>query len=120
MYEKGDGVEESYEKAVEWYLKAAEQGLADARNVLGLMYKNGLGVEQSYEKAVEWYLKAAEQGNADAQCNLGWMYAVNPGPQSSPDYAIIHTYCSATGWGGLGIIQVFSSFPQVRPAGREK
>ena len=37
--------------------------------------------------------------------------AVNPGPQSSPDYAIIHTYCSATGWGGLGIIQVFSSFP---------
>ena len=48
-------------------------------------------------------------------------YAVNPGPQSSPDYAIIDTYCSATGWGGLGIIQVFSLFPQVRhEAGRNK
>ena len=111
MYEKGDGVERSDEKAAEWYLKAAEQGLASAQCKLGVMYEDGTGVEQSDEKAVEWVLKAAEQGNADAQCNLGWMYAVNPGPQSSPDYAIIHTYCSATGWGGLGIIQVFSLFP---------
>ena len=42
MYEKGDGVEESYEKAVEWYLKAAEQELADAQCNLGWMYVNGL------------------------------------------------------------------------------
>jgi len=42
MYEKGDGVEESYEKAVEWYLKAAEQVNADAQCNLGWMYVNGL------------------------------------------------------------------------------
>ena len=66
MYKNGLGVEQSYEKAVEWYLKAAEQGLADAQNNLGNMYYTGTGVEQSYEKAVEWWQKVAEQGYATA------------------------------------------------------
>ena len=71
MYYYGHGVEQSYEKAAEWYLKAAEQGLADAQYKLGVMYKYGWGVELSYEKAVEWVLKAAEQGLVDAQYILG-------------------------------------------------
>ena len=66
MYEKGHGVEQSYEKAVEWYLKAAEQGFACAQCNLGCMYENGRGVEQSFEKAREWYEKAAEQEYEDA------------------------------------------------------
>ena len=74
MYYYGHGVEQSYEKAAEWYLKAADQGLADAQCNLGLMYEYGTGVERSYEKAVEWYQKAADQGLASAQCNLGNMY----------------------------------------------
>ena len=66
MYAKGTGVAQSYEKAVEWYRKAAEQGLARAQYNLGCMYENGTGVAQSYEKAVEWYQKAADQGFEDA------------------------------------------------------
>ena len=30
MYENGTGVEQSYEKALEWYQKAADQGFEDA------------------------------------------------------------------------------------------
>ena len=88
MYYYGHGVEQSYEKATEWYLKAAEQGLADAQCNLGLMYEYGRGVEQSYEKAVEWYQKAADQGLADAQCNLGLMYEYGTGVEQSDEKAV--------------------------------
>jgi len=38
------GVTESFKEAVEWYRKAAEQGVPDAQSNLGLMYKKGQGV----------------------------------------------------------------------------
>ena len=90
MYQNGRGVEQSDEKAVEWFLKAAEQGFARAQNNLGVMYEYGDGVEQSYEKAVEWYKKAAEQGYDGAQCNLGVMYEHGFGVEKS--------YEKAAGW----------------------
>src|SRR5690606_10862479 len=74
MYAKGQGVAQSYPKAVEWYSKAATQEYALAQYNLGVMYGNGQGVAQSYPKAVEWYSKAATQGDAAAQYNLGVMY----------------------------------------------
>ncbi len=70
MYQNGTGVEQSYKKAVEWFLKAAKQGLASAQYDLGLMYEFGRGVEQSDEKAREWYQKAADQGFEDAMVAL--------------------------------------------------
>ena len=83
MYYLGWGVEESDEKAVEWFLKAAERGYARAQYKLGDMYYFGDGVERSYEKAAEWYLKAAEQGLVDAQYNLGRMYKNGTGVEQS-------------------------------------
>ena len=73
-YDYGKGVILSKAKAADWYLKAAEQGHADAQNNLGHLYEIGAGVEKNYQKAAEWYLKAAEQGQADAQNNLGDLY----------------------------------------------
>jgi TPR repeat protein len=83
MYENGHGVEQSYEKAAEYYTMAAEQGHADAQYNLGVMYDNGHGVEQSYEKAAEYYTMAAEQGDAGAQYNLGAMYLSGEGVEQS-------------------------------------
>ena len=74
MYDNGQGVKQDYFKAVEWYQKAAEQGLAHAQYNLGVMYEEGRGVKQDYIKAVEWWQKAAEQGHSYAQNNLGNMY----------------------------------------------
>lgn len=69
-YEKGYGVEQSYEKAVYWYTKAAEQGNANAQNNLGVAYHNGNGVEQDKNKAIYWFRKACENSNDDACKNL--------------------------------------------------
>jgi TPR repeat protein len=66
MYKNGHGVEQSYEKAAEYYTMAVEQGHAGAQYNLGCMYNDGRGVEQSHEKAVEFYTMAAEQGQEDA------------------------------------------------------
>jgi TPR repeat protein len=74
MFGNGQGVEQSYEKAVEYYTMAAEQGHPCGQCILGSMFYNGQGVEQSYEKAVEYYTMAAEQGHPVAQCNLGNMF----------------------------------------------
>ncbi|MDG1340027.1 MAG: tetratricopeptide repeat protein, partial [Paracoccaceae bacterium] len=68
-----------YTEAVNWYRKAAEQGLAEAQSNLGIMYRNGQGVPQDYTEAVSWYRKAAEQGNALAQTNLGSKYHYGQG-----------------------------------------
>jgi TPR repeat protein len=64
----------TYDEAVKWYQKSAEQGYAEAQFNLGLMYQNGFGVIQDDNEAVKWFRKSAEQGNADAQCYLGFMY----------------------------------------------
>ena len=67
MYLRGDGVDVNYKKAIEWYEKAAKQGLAQAQINLGLMYENGQGMDQDDSMAMRWYAKAAAQGHEDAQ-----------------------------------------------------
>jgi hypothetical protein len=62
MYDEGKGVEQDFEEALKWYQKAAEQGLAEAQNNLGLMYYKGQGVEQNYVTAYAWASIAAANG----------------------------------------------------------
>ena len=66
MYEHGLGVEQSYERAFEYYEQAADLGLATAQYSLGVMYYKGDGVERDIAKAREWWTKAAAQGNENA------------------------------------------------------
>ena len=66
MYEHGQGVEQSYERAVEYYAQAAHLGFAGAQKSLGALYGNGQGVQRDLKKAREWWTKAAAQGNEDA------------------------------------------------------
>ena len=60
----------NYKKAIEWYEKAAEQGLARL-SIIWVYVPEWPGVDVNHKKAFEWYKKAAEQGDAKAQCNLG-------------------------------------------------
>jgi TPR repeat protein len=83
MYDKGEGVTQSYAEAVKWFRLAADQGIASAQNNLGIMYAKGQGVPQSYTEAVKWFRLAADQGRASAQNNLGMRYFEGTGvPQS--------------------------------------
>ena len=63
-----------YKTAYKLVAPLAEQGVADAQNVLGVMYNLGRGVPQDYKEAVRLYRLSAEQGVAEAQYNLGLMY----------------------------------------------
>lgn len=74
QYEFGEGVRQSHEEAVRWYLKAADQGNATAQNNLGKMYEDGIGVKEDWAEAVRWYRKSAEQGYAEGQFSLGRVY----------------------------------------------
>jgi TPR repeat protein len=71
MYLMGQGgLAKDSVKAVEFFLKAALQGNADAQNNLGSMYVLGEGVEQNNSEAKKWYTKSAAQGHTDAKINL--------------------------------------------------
>ncbi|GGE57910.1 tetratricopeptide repeat protein [Actibacterium pelagium] len=80
-YEAGLGVDQDYDQAIEWYLRASEGGEDDpqynsaannARSALGAMYESGRGVPQDFEQAAKWYQKGF--GNPDAIFNLALMY----------------------------------------------
>ena len=81
-YKYGDVTPQNHAKSLQWFLKAAEQGDADAQFNLGRIYGKASGFV--YEKqraaphddplAAKWYRKAAEQGYAPAQLNLATMY----------------------------------------------
>ena len=76
------------DNAIRRYLKAVEQGHAEAQLTLGgiyttgkvgLIYTPGQVVARDPGEAVRWYRRAAEQGDAEAQQILGIMYAAGRG-----------------------------------------
>lgn len=73
LYLRGEGVSKSIEKALEWLHKAAEQGLPEAQNNLGVLYNN-IDDIKDLSKSEYWYLKAASQGFYGAQHNLAVFY----------------------------------------------
>lgn len=75
MYSHGLGVRQDYEKAKDWYQKAALQGSAKAQFTLGEIYFLGKGTREDYTKSKDWYEKAARQDYAKAQSVLGVLYS---------------------------------------------
>jgi len=75
----GDGIPQDYEVAATWYAKAADQGNADAEELLADFYNMGAGVSQSYTEAAQLYRSSAEQGNAQAQTELARLYVTGHG-----------------------------------------
>ena len=59
-----------YDKAVEYFTKAAELGDSMAHHSLGCMYSQGIGVEKDEEMAIRHWEKAAIGGNHQARYNL--------------------------------------------------
>jgi len=73
-YHQGYGVEQSYEQAVFWFIKAAEQGHEIAQYRLSICYYDGLGVEYDGEQGTYWLMKSAENGYAEAEYMVGVFY----------------------------------------------
>lgn len=60
MYLLGDGVEQSLDRAIEYYKRAADKGHVDALYEMGVYYTEGKGVQQSYTKAFQCWQSALE------------------------------------------------------------
>ncbi|MCP5141762.1 MAG: sel1 repeat family protein [Chromatiales bacterium] len=59
MYMEGDCVPQSADKAIEWFTKAAGEGLIGSMTTLAMMYHQGTaGLDVDLAKAKEWYVKA--------------------------------------------------------------
>ena len=81
-YDNGIGVARDIDKALQWYEKAAEQGVAEAQfNLAHLLVEQ----EMSASVAAGWMRKAAEQGMVDAEYLMGVIYAEGIGVE--PDRA---------------------------------
>jgi len=60
-YYNGEGVAQNYEKAIEWWQKAAQQKDILAQYCLGVAYMEGLGVATNNEKAREQFQQIINQ-----------------------------------------------------------
>ena len=56
----------NYEKAIDWYMKAANMGNSSAMLKIGLIYNE----KKFFQEAIKWYTKAAEFGNTTAESLL--------------------------------------------------
>ena len=81
--EKGD-----YEKALEWWHKAADKGYYLAMRNIANCYYDGKGVEKNDTKKVEWYLKAEKAGDVYVLYKLGYSYDLGEGVAEDKDKAI--------------------------------
>src|SRR5438067_10132648 len=80
IYDLGVDVPKNYAESGKWYLKAANQGLAEAQFKLGVRYfEYGKQAKENYTTAFSWFYKAANQGIAAAQYNAGLMYQLGRG-----------------------------------------
>jgi len=78
-----------WDKTVNWYKKAADNGHKESQNKLGNFYSSGTGGTAKDEvQAVNWYKKAAAQGLAVAYTNLGYCYKDGHGVQKDLTQAL--------------------------------
>ncbi|KAG0059502.1 hypothetical protein BGZ89_000355 [Linnemannia elongata] len=74
MYRTGNVVEQDFDKARYWYLKAANRGDPSGQCNVGHLYRLELGVDRNHSTAMSWYKKAADQGHAEGQCYVGLVH----------------------------------------------
>ena len=76
---EGHEIEKSDLKAVEWFMKSAEQKSSVGEALLAMCYKQGDGVTQDFKKAFELFQKSAKKENLMGQFGLGLCYTVGEG-----------------------------------------
>ena len=71
MYAMGLGVEQDYERAFEWYLRASMKGHPGAQSGVGWYYELGLGMPApDLVRAYMWYSLSTIGGDPDAAISI--------------------------------------------------
>lgn len=73
LYNHGLGVDRNVEKALSWYLRAAENGYAPAQTAAAKLYLDGDDVPADYAEAYRLLILAAQQEYDVAEYLLGYM-----------------------------------------------
>lgn len=73
---------------LEFLIRNAEEGDAEAQYQLGLRYLEGDGLKKSEKAAAELFRKAMEQGHLDAQRKLSWCHLYGRGVKQNLSYAL--------------------------------
>ncbi|KAI4283219.1 MAG: hypothetical protein L6R38_002307 [Xanthoria sp. 2 TBL-2021] len=71
---RGEGMEQSFEKALVWFKRGLANGDALCQYELGLMYLNGFGVRKDPVTAADYFKEAANQDFTAAQSYLGQLF----------------------------------------------
>ena len=74
MFLRGEGMEQSYEKALTWFRRGVANSDALCQYKMGLMHIEGLGVKKDPLLAAEYFKEAANQNFASAQVNMGQLF----------------------------------------------
>ena len=74
MFLRGEGMEQSYEKALTWFRRGVANGDALCQYKMGLMHIEGLGVKKDPLLAADYFKEAANQNFASAQVNMGQLF----------------------------------------------
>ena len=88
MYEKGRGVKQSYETAVEYYRLGCDQKHGTGCTNLGYLTEMGLGgLRKSKKKALALYEEGCQRDSEIGCANLAWMYEKGYGTEQSYEEA---------------------------------
>lgn len=74
IFLRGEGMEQSFEKALTWFKRGITNGDALCQYEVGLMHLNGFGVRKDAVIAADYFKEAANQDFASAQVKLGQLY----------------------------------------------
>lgn len=86
LFQKGVGVPQDEEEALNWLLAAAENGRANAQFELSRVYSKRKTGSDNAAQSLRWLQEAAVQGHAEAQYFLGYAYDQGQGvPQNQSE-----------------------------------
>ena len=74
MFLRGEGMEQSFEKALTWFKRGIANGDGLCQYEMGLMYLHGLGVRKDPMVAADYFKEAANQDFSSAEVVLGQLY----------------------------------------------
>lgn len=78
--------QKKYEKALEYYEKAAAQGHVYAQLHIGWIYQKGIGVPSDLTEAHKWYKKVADTNFPEGQFYLGALYSYQKNYKMALEY----------------------------------
>ena len=67
---EGEGGEQTYAGAVEWFRKGAEYGVVDSQYNLGVLYEQGLGISPNLTESLFWFDVANRNGDGGAPAKI--------------------------------------------------